>query len=264
MRQLGGKFLVHFAPAKLRRFRRNEYRLERFLRIRLKQFRQLLSHFFSINISGHDESQIVRDVARFVILHHLLLGELIVDFDLADDREPIGMPLISGCKKKQPSHAIWIIHAHGKLAANDFLFFLIFLRRQSGIHHRIGQNVERGRDAIFRHVDPKNRAIKRSVRVDVTAHALNFLRDLIGRSGLCSLEEHVLENVGQARAEVLVFVDASRGAPSLHACHRRAAIFLNDDRQPVRQDPFLRRARRKVDDRQRFSRRSLQINHTEQ
>ena len=38
MRQFRGKLLVHFASAKLRRFRWNEYRLERFLRIRLKQF----------------------------------------------------------------------------------------------------------------------------------------------------------------------------------------------------------------------------------
>ncbi len=259
-----GKFLVHFAAAKLRRFRRNKDGLERFLRIRLEQFGELLPYLFCIDISDYHEGEIVRHVTRFVILHHLLLRELVVNFEFADDRKTIGMALISGCKKQQPGHAIGIIHAHGKLAPDHFLLLLIFFRRQGGIHHRVGQNVERGRDAVLRYVDPKNRAIKRSVRINVAAYVLNFLRDLIFASCLGSLEKHVLENVGQARAKVLVFVDTPGGAPCLHTCHRRAAIFLNDDRQSARQNPFLRRARRKVYGRRRSNRRSFQISHAEQ
>ena len=195
VRQFCGKFLVYFSPAKLRRLRRNEYRLERFLRIRLEQFRQLLPHFFRINISYHHECEIVRDVPRFVILHHLLLRELIVNFELPDNRESIRMTLVSGCKKEQPGHAIRIIHAHRKFAPDDFLLFLIFCRRQGGIHRCVSQNLESGGDAIFRHVDPKNSAIERRIRVDVTPHVLNFLGDLIGPSGFRPFEQHVLENM---------------------------------------------------------------------
>ena len=54
--------------------------------------------------------------------------------------------------------------------------------------------------------------------------------------------------MGQPRAKVLVLVDASRGAPGLHTCHGRAVILLDDDRQAIWQNPFLRRARRKSDD----------------
>ena len=201
-----------------------------------------MPHFFCIHISDYNEREIVRNVARFVILHHLLLGELVIDFELADDRESIRMPLVGGGKKKQPGHAIRIIHAHGEFAPDDFLLFLIFFRRQGRIHHGVRQNVERRGDAIFRHVDPKNRAIERCVGVDVSADVLDFLRDLIGRSGLGSLKEHVLENVGQARAQILILVDAPRGTQGLHTGHRSAAIFLHDDRQSVRQNPFLRRA----------------------
>ena len=53
-------------------------------------------HLFRIDIADYDEGEIVRDVAGFVILHHLLLGELVIDFDFADDREAIGMHLICG------------------------------------------------------------------------------------------------------------------------------------------------------------------------
>src|SRR5262249_61953919 len=122
---------MHFAPAELRRFRWNEYRLERFLRIWLEQVDQLLVHFFRVDITDYDERQIVWDVARFVILHHLLLCKLVVYLDFTDHWKAIGMHLIRCRKKKEPSHAIGIIHSHDKLAPNHFLFFLVFLRRQS-------------------------------------------------------------------------------------------------------------------------------------
>ena len=43
------------AAAKLRRLLWNENGLERFLRIRLKQFGELLPHFFCIHVSHDDE-----------------------------------------------------------------------------------------------------------------------------------------------------------------------------------------------------------------
>jgi hypothetical protein len=52
--------------------------------------------FFCIDIADYDEGEIIRDVTRFVILHYLLLAELVVDFDVADHREAIGMNLIRG------------------------------------------------------------------------------------------------------------------------------------------------------------------------
>ena len=73
---------------------------------------------------------------------------------------------------------------------------LVFLRRQGGIHHSVAQHLQRGADAIFRHVDPKNRPIKRGVGVDVTPDVLDALRNLIRRLRFRSFEQHVLQNVG--------------------------------------------------------------------
>ena len=53
-------------------------------------------HSFCIDITDYDEGEIIRDVTRFVILHHLLLGELVVNFDVADHRKAIRMHLIRG------------------------------------------------------------------------------------------------------------------------------------------------------------------------
>jgi hypothetical protein len=211
----------------------------------MKQVAQLLPHFFRVHIANNHEGEIIGDVTRFVILHHLLLRKLVVDLQLADDRKPVRMPLIRRPKKEQANHAIGVIHAHGELAPDDFLLFVVFVRRQGGIHHSVAQHLQRGANAIFRHVDPKNRPIERSVGVDVTPDVLDTLSNLIRRLCFRSLEQHMFQNVGQPRAEMLVLIDASSGAPRLHARYRRAVVFLHDDGQPVWQNPFLRRARRK-------------------
>ena len=259
--QLGREFVMHFATAELRRFFRNKNRLKRFLRVPFEKVRQLLVHFFAIDISHHDEGEIVRHVTRFVILHHLLLRELIVNFYLADHREPIGMALIRGREEEQARLTIRVVKAHCELAANDLLLFCVFFRRESRIHHRVGQNRERGLDSILRHVDPKNCPIERSVGVDVTAHVLDFLRDRVARLRFGSLKQHVFEDVRETGAQFLVLVNAAGAAPRLHACHRRASVFLDDQRQAVGQDPFLRRTRRKSDDGGVTHSGSFQVHH---
>ena len=205
-------------------------------------------HFFCIDISHHNEGEIVRHVTRLVILHHLLLRELVVNFHLADHWQPIRMTLVGGRKQQQTRLAIRIVKPHREFATNDFLFFRVFFRRQSRIHHRVGQNRERGRHSVFRHVDPKDGPIERSISVDVTAHVLDFLRDRVARLRFGPFEEHVLEDVREPRAQFLVLVNAAGVAPGLHTCHRRASVFLHNQRQAVGQNPFLRRARRKSDD----------------
>src|ERR1051325_3685264 len=94
MSQLGSKFLVYFATAKLRRFRRNEYQLERFLRIGIEKITKLLPHLFSIHVANNDEGEIIRHVPGFVILHHLFLRKLVVNLQFAYDRKPVRVPLI--------------------------------------------------------------------------------------------------------------------------------------------------------------------------
>ena len=187
---------MHFATAKLRRFGRNEYRLERFLRIGIEQVAQLLLHLFSIDVADNNEGEIIRHVPGLVILHHLLLRKLVVNLQFADDRKPVRVPLISRCKKQQAGHAIGIVHAHREFAPDDLLFFFVLVWWEVGIHHRVGQNLERCTDAIFWDVDPKNRSVERSVGVDVSANVLNALCNLIGRPRFGPLEKHVLENVG--------------------------------------------------------------------
>src|SRR5205814_10281152 len=79
---------------------------------------------------------------------------------------------------------------------------------------------------------------------------------------LCAFEEHVFENVRQPGTEMFVLVDAARGAPRLHTCHRSAVIFLHDDRESIWQKPFLCGARWKGDPRRIVGRCCFQIGRT--
>ena len=56
-----------------------------------------------------------------------------------------------------------------------------------------------------------------------------------GRAALRPLEEHVFEQVGDAGAEQVTLVNAARSHPRLDAHHRRAAVRLHEQSQPIRQ-----------------------------
>jgi len=52
-------------------------------------------------------------------------------------------------------------------------------------------------------------------------------------SPLSSVEEHVLQHVGQPGAQPFALVNAAGHAPRLGRHDRRAVIFAHDDNQPI-------------------------------
>ena len=129
--------------------------------------------------------------------------------------------------------AAGVVKSHRKLAADDLLLLGVFLFGKGGILHGIGQDRDGIRRALLRNIDPVNRAVERSVGVDVSAAVLNLLGDLARRAFFGALEKHVLEDVRQSRAHFFPLVDAPRAAPGLNAGHRCAAILLDDEREAV-------------------------------
>src|ERR1041385_7237303 len=118
-------------PPQLGRLLGNEDRFERLFGVGFEKIGQLLMNLFWIDISRHDEGEIVWNVARLIILHHLLLGELIINFHLPDDWQPIGMFLVGCGEEKQAGHSVGIVQIHCELTANHLLLFQIFLGRKS-------------------------------------------------------------------------------------------------------------------------------------
>ncbi len=91
-----------------------------------------------------------------------------------------GMLAESGGEEGLAAHAIRVVHPHGEFAADDFLLLGELLHRQGGIHHRIGQQIERDRHALGRDIDPVDRALEGGVGIDVAAGVLDALRESAG------------------------------------------------------------------------------------
>ena len=102
-----------------------------------------------IDITDHDKGKIIRHITRPVIFHYVLLRELIEDLNLADDRQAVGMPLVGRPKHEFAHHPIGIVIAHRELTPNHLLLLAVFFRRQSGVHHRVRQSIERDRDTFL-------------------------------------------------------------------------------------------------------------------
>ncbi len=144
-------------------------------------------------------------------------------------------------EERLAAHAIRVVVAHRKLAPDDLLLLHVFLGRQRGVHHRVGEQFERDRHALRRDIDPIDGAIEGRVGVDVAAGVLDALGKVARAARRRALEKHVLENVREPGAEMAVLVNAARLHPHLHAGHGRAVIFLHDDAEAVRQRPACAR-----------------------
>jgi hypothetical protein len=126
-----------------------------------------------------------------------------------------------------------IVKPHGKLSANDFLLFDVFVLGERRIHHRIGKDRHRLRGTIGRNVDPVDRPIKACIGINVAAAILNLSRDVSRFAILCALEEHVLEDMRQTRTHPFAFVNASGGTPRLHTRDRRRVIFFDNQGETI-------------------------------
>jgi hypothetical protein len=99
----------------------------------------------------------------------------------------------------------------------------------------VRQQLQTYRHAFGRNINPVDRPIKRGVRVDVPAFILNRLGKGARAALFRAFEKHVLEQMREARTEPAVLMNAAGLHPRLETRHRRAEIFVNDQRQSVRQ-----------------------------
>ena len=127
----------------------------------------------------------------------------------------------------------WIIESHGKLTANNFLLFDVFILGKGRIHHRVGENGNRLGNTLRRNIDPIYCSIETRISVDIAAAILDLPGDVSRFAIPRAFEKHVFENVREARSHPFAFVDAPGGAPRLHTCDRRAVVFLNDQSKPI-------------------------------
>ena len=213
---------------KLGRFIGNGERLEGHPGIFLEVGRQLIADLFGVHITDHNKAKVIRDVAALVILEHIFPGQLVVNVEVADDRLLEGAAVVGCAEKEKRCGAVGIVISHGKLTSDHFLFPVILLFGECGIHHHVSEDIDGLGGTLGRHVDPVDGAVVGGIGVDVPPLVLNLTGNDSGCSGRGSLEKHVLEDVGETCTQEFPLMDGSRVAPGLDTGDGRTVIFLHN------------------------------------
>ena len=232
-RQLGFEFLVRLAASELRRFVRDEKRGLDAARGEAEPFFRLGKNLRRVDVAGHNEEHVLRGVAAPVVGEEVVAGQAVEELEMPDDRVPVGAGAEGGREHEFGAHAVRVVEAHGELAADHLLFLGEFAVRQGGVERGVGQKFDRGGRAVGRHVDPVDRAVEGGVGIDVAPGLLHGARDFVGTAFFRALENHVLEQMRESRAEPLAFMNAAALHPDLHAGHRCGVIGLDQHGETV-------------------------------
>ena len=200
-RQFGLEFLVRLTASELRGFVRDEKRRLGLTGCGPEIFLRVGENLRGVHIAGDDEEHVLRRVARAVVSGEVVAGQAVENFEMTDDRVPIGTGAESRRKHQLRAHAVRIVEAHGELAADDFLFLGKFLGGKGRMQSRVGEQFHGGGRTVCRHVDPINRAVERGVGIDIAARLLHGAGDFVGAALFRALENHVLEQMRQSGAE---------------------------------------------------------------
>ncbi len=154
---------------------------------------------------------------------------------VADDRMAARVELEGGGEEQAGGGVVRIIEAHVDLAADDVLFLLEFTLRDDREEHQAAEAFEKDRQRVGRPVDEIHGAVKAGVGVPMSASGLHGIGELIGIVIAGALEDHVLEEMRDAGAEVAVLVHRAGFHPELGGNHRRGGIRIKDQGEAVGQ-----------------------------
>ncbi len=124
------------------------------------------------------------------------MRQLIKHFSDSDHRIATRMHLKSRSESEVTEKTVRIIEPHVKLASNNIHLLLERLRFDERSKEHIAQDVDRLPDNCGRAVNPENCPFKGGVGIDITAHAVNLVADLLGRAAFRPIKEHVLQQMG--------------------------------------------------------------------
>ena len=197
------------------------------------------ARFFQINVADNDDHEIVRHVACAVIVEKIVARDGRKHIAMADDRLTEGMFAKGGGKERVPQPVVRVVARHRDLAEDDLALLRNLGGRQRRMEHGVGEHVDRDGGMLARKINVVNGAVERRVGVDVAAVGLHGRRNFPTGAARRALEQHVLDKVRKARAEIFSLVDTAGLDPHLHRCERRRAIGFKDQREAVGQDGAL-------------------------
>ena len=118
---------------------------------------------------------------------------------------------------------------------DDLLLAFDLVRLEGRPAHDVRQQIHRQRHVLVEHLDVVAGVFLRRERVELAADRIDRLRDVFGTPGVGALEQHVLDEVGDAAALVaLVPRPPGQPDPDRHRSHVRHR--LGDEPEPTVED----------------------------
>ena len=194
-----------------------------------------------VKCAGHHHDQVVGHVTRVVVTEEVVARQGGEHLPVADDGMTVAMLAERRGEQGLAQAVIRIVLTHVDLAQDNLAFPRHFLCRQRGVKHGVREDVDRDSSVLGGQIHVVNRSIKRRVRIDVPAMRLNGQRNLTAGTAGCALEQHVLQEMRQAGAEICPLVNAAGFHPDLNRGDGGGAVGLQQNRETVGQDQALGR-----------------------
>ena len=175
-------------------------------------------------------------VAIAVVGDEVVAGHGGEDVAPADDGDAVGVDLVDGFPEDAGHHAVGVVVVHVALAEDDLAFAAPFVLGERGGEDGVGEDVEGDLPVAGGEGGVEDGAVAGGVGVDVAAGVGDVLGDAGGIAGGGALEDHVLEEVGEAAAKVLGLVDGAGADPVLDGDKGGGAVVLEEDGEAVVED----------------------------
>ena len=187
-----------------------------------------------LEVACRRDDQVAADVGAPEVRQQHVAGEAPDRLGRAENRpaERVVAPVLLG--EQLVDEIVGSVLDHLDLFEDHLLLALDLVDRKRRVQHQVRQDVEGPRQVLVHHLDVVAGVLLRRERVEVAAHRVELLRDLLRAAPLGALEEHVLDEVGDA-ALLGVLVTGATSQP--HAETHRADMRhgLGDEPDAVRE-----------------------------
>ena len=187
-----------------------------------------------IEMPGGGYDDVAGSEAVRVGVEHGLALEFLYGFFGAEDRLAERMVFPEVLRENFVDEIIGIVLVHLDLFEDDAAFAGDVFGGECRMKNQVGENLKRDRNIFVQHLDVEADALLGGEGVHVAADGIDLAGDLLGGAVLGALEDHVLDEVGDA-VRLRSLVARAGLEPNTDGSRADVLHLLGDDGEAVRQ-----------------------------
>ena len=151
-----------------------------------------------VEVAGGGEDHVGGGEAAGVLVEDDVLVEAGDGFGGAEDGAAEGVALPEVLGEELVDEVVGVVFVHLDLFEDDALFLGDVFGGEGGVEDEVGEEVEGGGDVFVEDLDVEADGFFAGEGVEVAADGVDFAGELLGGAGGGALEDHVLDEVGDA------------------------------------------------------------------